>query len=55
MMIYREYEIEYSDYNNNTEYRITITTDLYKAYRTMKDAIEQIASIYEEQKGGDDE
>ena len=26
-----------------------------KAYRTMKDAIEQIASIYEEPKGGDSE
>ena len=55
MMIYWESEIAYSDYSNNTEYRITITTDMWEAHRAMKDAIEQIASMYEETKGGDDE
>ena len=41
-MIYREYETN-NNYEDKTEYRITVSTDSFGVYSAMKSAIEMLA------------
>ena len=43
MMIYREYETRFDNYEKKVEHRISISTDSFGAYSALKNAIENIA------------
>lgn len=47
-MIYREYLTEPNDYNHKKKYSITVITDNFHLYKTIKTCVENVCNCAEE-------